>query len=1249
MKKLHILIGLLAILFISTSNLRAQNKNDEDENEGTSARDRIEWYYMQRAYPNGIPVGARLKALRIARSMTGALKRNNETRTQSTTWQPLGPSNSGGRIEAIAVDPSTSTLYVGASEGGVWRGTTTTGSNWTWTPLTDKADALAMGALAIDPTNTQTIYAGTGEWNLSFGGSFTDQSPIYAGAGMLKSTDGGTTWTNIGLTNTAAFSRIIVNPDNHNIIWAAGFNGLYRSSDAGSTWTALIPDSLCCDLALDPNDHTRLYVAIQNRGVFGVVDPTPAMHAFNGFPQDTTVGRIAITAANNGGQTVVYAAVAQTGGTYKGIYKLSGGGWSTCATPSPNMFTNSQGWYDITIAASPFDANTVIVGGDVYEFHSANGGSSWSVSSIGHPDHHAILFDPVSQGVVYEGNDGGIFVSQDDGSNFSDISNGLAITQFYGIDVDQTQSNVTYGGTQDNGSWAGGSSASWNAISGGDGGATKLVPNDNQHLYLETLANRAVYYAATNGSLASQIFSTAQYGSPQAPWVEPIAVDPSNVNKVYVGTDYIWASGNSGASFSQISPDLTRASGNSISTISAIAVSPTNPSIIWSGSNDGLIFVSTSGGGVSQSAWNNVSVGLPGRTVTRIVPISDNTAYATFSGFGPGHVMETTNQGATWVDLSSNLPDIPVSAFAIDPTSPTHLFIGTDVGVFYSIDGGGSWVPYMDGLPNVVVNELVVQKQTNMLYAGTYGRSVWKAPMNAPVIALGSPVYGPVWYTNQTYPIVWYGIPSANISYSIDNGNTWIPIDQAINAPSYQWDIPGGINTTQARIKVESGSATLISDPFTIRPPKTGDVIQTIAIPFVPYSLTFDGYNLWSTSFLEKKIYKLDPDLLSVRATIPAPADSCTGIAYAPDTHTLYVHQLLHNSLGIGENKIYHIDTLGNIIATFNSPASTYATGLAYDGVFVFAVDRDVAKIYAIDPTNGSLQQTFKNPVGLTLGPRGMTHIGNDEFLHLVTLFNPSLSNTYLYRLKLDSTGAFVSIDTTTLSFEGSVINGRGIEKDSRYPNSYWVSDYGTGTSGSIYRIVGFDLQSLDIVAPAAGVQWIPGTTQNITWTSLRVDTVNITYSTDNGTTWMNVASGIPASTASYAWNVPNTPSVKAKVRIAGNGANATHSTSSTFTIGNGNAVSERSSSPDGFVLYESHPNPFQNSTNISFTAPHEGNVTLSVYDESGKLVQTLIDGVIAAGEHSITFNANGLPSGVYTYELRAGATTLMRSMVVTK
>ena len=451
--------------------------------------------------------------------------------------------------------------------------------------------------------------------------------------------------------------------------------------------------------------------------------------------------------------------------------------------------------------------------------------------------------------------------------------------------------------------------------------------------------------------------------------------------------------------------------------------------------------------------------------------------------------------------------EVAVNAITNDPQNPTHLFIGTDVGVFFSTDDGGTWVPYMDGLPNVVVNELVVQKQSNLIFAGTYGRSVWEAPMNASVMALGSPIGGPVWFTNQTYSIVWYGIPTATIFYSTDGGSSWILIDDSINAPSYQWNIPGGINSTNTLIMVMSGTDTLISQPFTVRPPAAGDVTATISVPWVPYGLAFDGYNLWSTSFAETKLYKLDPDLLTIRSpvTTPSSADSCTCLAYAPDSKTLYIHEL--RTAG---NRIFHCDTLGsNLTASPSRSPTTYPTGVAYDGNYVYAVDRDKPYIYELD--NTSLSQTSKvaNPATALYGPRGLLYTGNtgslqdsEIFMHVFTNFSSNgatFTGSTLYRFILNLlTNKFSIADSCALTYQGGSINARGIAQDTRYPNAYWVSDYGTGTSGTIYRIVGFDLQSLNILTPGYAAVLTGGATYSITFSSQRIDTVTFSYTTDD-------------------------------------------------------------------------------------------------------------------------------------------------------
>ena len=616
---------LLAVMVIGATGLRAQTKSDDDDEDGGIApRERVNWYYLQRAYPNGIPNGARSRAVRLAHEMRNAAHRGNFSTTLSSTWQPVGPTNGDGRVEALAFDATSGTLFAGAAEGGVWR-TPDLGS--TWNPLTDTDESLAMGALAIDPNNPQTIYAGTGEWELAFGGPFTTQSPIYSGAGIMKSTDGGDTWTVMGLTSVAAFSRIIIDPDNSNIVWAATTNGFWRSSDAGTTWTAILADSLCSDVALDPNNHTQLYIAIANDGVFGYYDGQELApnRLSNGFPSDSAeLGRISLSASASGSTTVIYSMVANPAGFLTGVYKLNGVTWTNLSAPS-SLLTEPQGYYDLTIAASPTNPNIVIAGGvDLY--YSNNGGTSWSPSNIGHVDQHAVLFDPSGDGDVYVGCDGGVYYSQNNGASFSFISAGTGITQYYGIDVSQSVLNSFVGGTQDNGTWQGSGLSSWKQTFGGDGGETKFDPNNPQNYYFEVLAPQpaSIYYSSSGSSIF-------QPSTSPAPWVMPVAVSGSTI---YAGSNVITKGVNNNGTFSfnTISPNLTRGGTGGQNTIGCIGISPENSNVIWSGSNDGKIFVTTNGG--SQSSWTDVSAGTSGRAVTRIMPVSNDTAYVTYSGYG---------------------------------------------------------------------------------------------------------------------------------------------------------------------------------------------------------------------------------------------------------------------------------------------------------------------------------------------------------------------------------------------------------------------------------------------------------------------------------------------------------------------------------------------------------------------------------------------------------------------------------------
>ncbi len=250
--------------------------------------------------------------------------------------------------------------------------------------------------------------------------------------------------------------------------------------------------------------------------------------------------------------------------------------------------------------------------------------------------------------------------------------------------------------------------------------------------------------------------------------------------------------------------------------------------------------------------------------------------------------------------------------------------------------------------------------------------------------------------------------------------------------------------------------------------------------------------------------------------------------------------------------------------------------------------------------------------------------------------------------------------DSTPLTYNGGTINARGIAQDTRYPNAYWVSDFGTGNNGTIYRVVGFDLQSLNIITPAYNSILVMGSTASITFSSQRIDTVTLSYSTNDGATWNVIgntvvqAATVGATTQStYSWTVPTLAATANKCKIraiaSGGGNNPIQSTSNLFTIENPNAVNEPAVSADGFMLYPSNPDPFQSTATIRFDAPIESEATLKVYDVNGALVQTLFDGVASPGQHVYTFDASGLPSGMYVYRLHTGRQELSRTMLLVR
>ncbi|HMB68852.1 MAG TPA: FlgD immunoglobulin-like domain containing protein, partial [bacterium] len=691
-------------------------------------------------------------------------------------WQAAGPTNVGGRITAIAVDPNDDArIWIGGADGGVF---TSSDTGVTWTPQLDGFGGLSIGALAYHPSDPDILLAGTGEANAS--------GDSYDGIGLLKTTDGGATWSVTGLANAQRIGRIAWNPVDTDVIHVAVSGGLfskgphrgmYRSTDSGSTWaqTLFVSDSTSAiDVAVDPVTPDNVYAAFwerlrgpDNRSVAG---PTSGIWKStdggdswslltNGLPSGSQTGRIGLAVAASSPQTV-YAIYADTPGSFDGVYKTTNGGASWSRIDDGNDLNgaySSFGWYFGNIRVDPTNANTVWTVG-LNAYRSTDGGVNWTNMTSGnrtHVDHHDLWIDPSNPSRIYDGNDGGFYVSTNGGSVWAH-RNTLPITQFYAVTVDPQVPARIYGGTQDNSTprTLTGALDDWDVLIGGDGFTAIVDFTDSDVMYGEyQFGGLSKTTNATSAFPSFSLVKSGISGSDRTNWHAPVVMDPNNHLVLYFGTNKCYKTTNGAGSWTAISGDLTDGPGGgslTFGTLTTIAVSATAPNTIYTGSDDGNVYVTTNGGG----NWTEIDAGLPVRWVTRVAvdPADDAVAYVTFSGYKEDeflpHVFRTTNHGASWTDISGNLPDTPVNDIVPDPADAGRLFLATDVGVFVTNDLGGSWELLGAGLPLSVVVDLELHDGTRTLVAGTHGRSAWTLDLqdavDAPAVA-GAPaaVSGP--------------------------------------------------------------------------------------------------------------------------------------------------------------------------------------------------------------------------------------------------------------------------------------------------------------------------------------------------------------------------------------------------------------------------------------------------------------------------------------------------------------------------
>ncbi|HSD64110.1 MAG TPA: T9SS type A sorting domain-containing protein [Ignavibacteriaceae bacterium] len=724
-------------IFKSSSPTIASNENEKMEPS--------EWMMTQRLFPYmQADPDAYLQALSQVKKMKQALRKSDEL-----SWTFAGPVNIGGRITDIEFNPlNPNIVYCSAATGGVFK---STDKGETWFPVFDGQAFLSIGDIAVDPVNPDIIYVGTGEAN---GGHNN-----FPGGGMFKSTDAGSTWFSIGLDSAETIGRVIINPSNTNEIFVAAVGsyftpthqrGIFKSTDGGSTWnqSLFVSDSTGgIDILMDPTNPDFMLASMWERvrrpndshlfgpssGIYKSTNNGESWQLLGpstGLPNATTtnVGRIGLSISKTN-PNISYA-LYNDGYVYSGLYKTTdyGNNW-TNADPDMNIMegVSNFSWYFGQVRINPSDPNKIYVM-DVGFMSSNDAGANWNLSYETHVDHHALAFSPDDSNYLINGDDGGIYISTNGGSSWSGPKH-MPNTQFYEIGLDYNNPLKLYGGTQDNNTLRTqtGNLDDWQPLIGGDGFYV-IVDFTNPNIIYAESQNGYLQKSTDGGNNFFYARNGINENEPTN-WSTPVVMDPNNSNVLYYGTDRVYRTTNGAGNWTVISPDLTDGiPGTRLGTVTTIDVAPSNSNVIYAGTDDHHVWVTTDYG----SNWTDITGSLPYRWVTRVKvdPNNENNIYVTFSGLKwhdpQPHVFKSTNMGTNWTDISSNLPDAPVNAFAIDNNDPNRLYLGSDVGAFMSFNGGTSWQPIADGLPTVSVYDMKIHPVENYLAIGTHGRSMYK-------------------------------------------------------------------------------------------------------------------------------------------------------------------------------------------------------------------------------------------------------------------------------------------------------------------------------------------------------------------------------------------------------------------------------------------------------------------------------------------------------------------------------------------
>ncbi|UXI69981.1 PKD domain-containing protein [Tahibacter amnicola] len=820
-----------------------EGKDGKTRDESWQIEQRQRWFDQSREFSR-VKNAATLRAGAAADLKKQRSQHEGLQRAAGEVWSALGPSSMtmgswtmgrvAGRPNAVVPHPTDdNTLYFGSAAGGVWK---TTNAGASWTPIFDQVGTLPIGSIFVEPASPNAVWVGTGDRH---GGGCSG----YFGQGVYLSSDAGSTWTAKNGSGATAMPLSIVNavavqPTNSNVVLAGGAGncnssgvlsgaGLFRSTDRGTTWTRTLNGNVE-DILFVPGTAT-VYASAGGGGVYKSTDGGATwVSSSSGMTVSGSRLRLAMAPSDS---RVLYALMGSN------VYRSgdSGATWQLRSSSA----CEGQCSYNQAITVHPTQINTILIG-TIRPARSTDGGatfsiltSSWGSAQQVHQDTHVVLYSRNTANRFWIGSDGGVWRTDNNGSSWVNMNSNLNVTQFYDIALDPNNPDIVFGGAQDNSSSSRSNSLVWNlTYVSGDGFMNAVDPTNTSIVFQSSYPTSSGYpniVRSTQGGAANSFSSLPTTGLTAGgfPWVTPLAVAS---NRIFVASNRVFRGITSANPFQWTA--ISNTLGSTVSVLSPMQRGVMLPTFV--GTTGGRVY-STPDAAVASVTWTDVTGNYPGGLISDIAadPQNGQRVFITRAGFNAARLYRSTTGGTNWTAVGAGLPNVPANAVSIDPLNPNRIFVGTDIGVYESADGGDNFIAFSAGLPlGLVVTDLEIDDVPHVLVAGTYSRGAWKVTLNG-----GS----------NTAPTANYSFTTSNLTATFTDSST----DPQNNITARSWNFGDGSTSTLTNPTRTYASAGTYSVQLTVTDAgglsnsitRQVTVTSTSGCPGTAYSGSFSGAN----------------------------------------------------------------------------------------------------------------------------------------------------------------------------------------------------------------------------------------------------------------------------------------------------------------------------------------------------------------------------------------------------------------------